>query len=39
MELVREKRVLEFRKESFEIIYHLYRCKDTGEEFEDDQLG
>jgi len=39
MELVKEKRVLEFRKESFEIIYHSYRCTDTGEEFEDDQLG
>jgi uncharacterized phage-associated protein len=39
MELVREKRVLEFRKESFEVIYHFYRCNDTGEEFEDDQLG
>ncbi|HMI61291.1 MAG TPA: type II toxin-antitoxin system antitoxin SocA domain-containing protein [Puia sp.] len=39
MELVRENRVLEFRKESFEIIYHFYRCKETGEEFEDDQLG
>ncbi len=39
MELVREKRVLEFRKESFEIIYHFYRCSDRGEEFEDDQLG
>src|SRR5260221_12530610 len=39
MELVKEKRVLEFRKESFEVIYHFYRCLDTGEEFEDDQLG
>ena len=39
MELVKEKRVLEFRKESFEIMYHSYRCMDTGEEFEDDQLG
>lgn len=39
MELLREKKVLEFRKESFEIMYHFYRCKDTGEEFEDDQLG
>ncbi|HTI11317.1 MAG TPA: type II toxin-antitoxin system antitoxin SocA domain-containing protein [Puia sp.] len=39
MELLREKRVLEFRKESFEIIYHYYRCKDTGEEFEDDRIG
>src|SRR5882757_925716 len=39
MELVREKKVLEFRKESFEIIYHYYRCKDTGEEFEDEHMG
>jgi uncharacterized phage-associated protein len=39
MELLREKKVLEFRKESFEIIYHYYRCKDTGEEFEDEHMG
>ena len=39
MELLKEKKVLEFRKEPFEIIYHYYRCKDTGEEFEDDHVG
>ena len=39
MELVKEKKVLEFRKESFEIMYHVYRCTDTGEEFEDEKLG
>ena len=39
MELLKEKRALEFRKESFEIIYHYYRCKDTEEEFEDDRIG
>ena len=39
MELVREKKVMEFRKESFEVLYHVYRCTDTGEEFEDEQLS
>jgi len=39
MELVREKKTLEFRKESFEVMYHVYRCVDTGEEFEDEQLS
>jgi len=39
MELQREKKVLEFRKESFEVMYHVYRCTDTGEEFEDEQLS
>lgn len=39
MELIRGKTTLEFRKEQFEVIYHSYRCVDTGEEFEDEELG
>jgi uncharacterized phage-associated protein len=39
MELVREKKTLEFRKEQFEVVYHTYRCIDSGEEFEDEALG
>jgi uncharacterized phage-associated protein len=38
MKLIREKRTLEFRKESFDIIYHSYRCEDSGEEFVDAHL-
>src|ERR1700735_1218798 len=39
MKLIREKKALEFRKESFDIIYHSYRCEDSGEEFVDERLG
>lgn len=39
MELIREKRSLEFRKEEFEVIYHYYKCHDTGEEFVDEEVG
>ncbi|HVU57070.1 MAG TPA: type II toxin-antitoxin system antitoxin SocA domain-containing protein [Puia sp.] len=39
MELAREKRTLEFRKEQFEIMYHYFKCKDSGEEFVDEVLG
>lgn len=33
MNLIREKRYMNFRKESFEIIFHYYKCEDTGEQF------
>ncbi len=39
MILQKEKRVLSFRKEEFEIVYHYYLCTDTGEQFEDDNLS
>ncbi|HET6254577.1 MAG TPA: type II toxin-antitoxin system antitoxin SocA domain-containing protein [Puia sp.] len=39
MKLLKEKKTLEFRKESFEIIYHYYKCEDTGEEFVDEEIG
>ena len=39
MILQKEKRVLSFRKEKFEIVYHYYLCTDTGEQFEDDNLS
>ena len=31
--LEKEQRILEFRKDSFEIIYHFYLCSDTKEQF------
>lgn len=37
-ELVREPKKLEFRKETFEIIHHSRRCKDTGEYFTTEEL-
>lgn len=33
MELTQEQKSIEFRKETFEIIFHSYRCKDSGELF------
>jgi putative zinc finger/helix-turn-helix YgiT family protein len=38
MNLVKEKKALEFRKESFEIVYHSYKCVDSEEEFVDEYL-
>lgn len=39
MEVVREKRQLEYRKQTFEIIAHFYRCSETGEQFEDEAFA
>lgn len=33
MTLTRETRSLDFRKESFAVVYHYYLCKDSGEQF------
>lgn len=38
MILSREKRVLAFRKEDFEIIHHRYSCVDSGETFTTTEL-
>lgn len=36
MKLVREPRIMTFRKEEIEIVYHYYLCEDSGETFEDE---
>lgn len=33
----KELRTLPYRKEQFEVIVHFYECKDSGEQFEDEQ--
>lgn len=33
MQLIREKRMLTFRKEAFEYIHHTFQCQDTKEQF------
>jgi hypothetical protein len=33
MELAKERRSMSFRKETFEIIFHYYKCVDSGEQF------
>ena len=38
MNLIKEKRSMTFRKETFEAIFHYYKCEDTGEQFTTTQL-
>ena len=33
MELIKERRSMDFRKETFEIIFHYYKCENSGEQF------
>lgn len=33
MTLVTEKRILDFRKETFQVVFHYYKCDDSGEQF------
>jgi putative zinc finger/helix-turn-helix YgiT family protein len=38
MTLVKEQRTMEFRKVPFEIVFHSYRCEDSGEQFTSTEL-
>lgn len=33
MKLTKERRSMNFRKETFEIVFHYYNCEDSGEQF------
>lgn len=33
MKLTKERRSMDFRKETFEIVFHYYKCVDSGEQF------
>jgi len=33
MILTKEKRSIDFRKESFDVVFHYYKCEDSGEQF------
>lgn len=33
MPLIKERRIMVFRKETFEIIFHYFKCKDSNEQF------
>ncbi len=35
MKLIKEMIRLPYRKENFEVLYHVYECQDTGERFTD----
>ena len=38
MVLAKERRTLSFRKEKFEVIYHYYKCVDSGDSFTTEHL-
>jgi transcriptional regulator with XRE-family HTH domain len=33
MKLIKERRLMDFRKEKFEIVFHFYKCEDSDEQF------
>jgi putative zinc finger/helix-turn-helix YgiT family protein len=38
MKLTKERRSIDFRKETFEIVFHYYKCEDSGEQFTTTEL-
>jgi len=36
MSIVKEWRTMNFRKDEFRVLFHSYKCEDTGEQFEDE---
>jgi putative zinc finger/helix-turn-helix YgiT family protein len=38
MILTKEKRSIDFRKESFDVVFHYYTCEDSGEQFTTGEL-
>ena len=39
MSIIKEWRAMSFRKEEFKVLFHSYKCEDTGEQFEDDAFS
>jgi DNA-binding transcriptional regulator YiaG/uncharacterized phage-associated protein len=39
MSIHKEWRTMKYRKEEFKVLFHFYKCEDTGELFEDDELA
>jgi DNA-binding transcriptional regulator YiaG/uncharacterized phage-associated protein len=39
MTIQKEWRVMNFRKDQFKVLFHFYKCEDTGEQFEDDEFS
>jgi len=39
MSIQKEWRTLNFRKDEFKILFHSYKCEETGEQFEDDAFA
>lgn len=38
MTLIKEKRLMDFRNEKIEIVFHYYKCEDSGEQFTTTEL-
>lgn len=38
MVLIKERSKLSFRKEEFEVVYHYYKCEDSGESFTTNEI-
>lgn len=36
MSVQKEWRTMSFREEEFEVLFHSYKCEDTGDQFEDE---
>ena len=39
MSIVKEWRTLNFRKDEFKVLVHLFKCEDTNEQFENDEFA
>ena len=39
MSILKEWRTMSFRKDEFKVLFHSYKCEDTGEQFEDDAFA
>jgi len=39
MSIVKEWHTMSFRKEEFRVLFHAYKCDDTGEQFEDEAFA
>lgn len=39
MTFVKEWRKMTYRKEQFDVLFHFYKCEDTGEQFEDEHFS
>jgi transcriptional regulator with XRE-family HTH domain/uncharacterized phage-associated protein len=39
MSIVKAYRTMSFRKDEFKVLFHAYKCEDTGEQFEDEAFA
>lgn len=39
MSIYKEWRTMSYRKEEFKVYFHVYKCEDTGQQFEDETFA